>query len=1334
MTLAPTAILLPEEQEIVVGSLVKLDGHYSTDPADLSLTYEWTFTQVPIGSQVGKAGFTNLEADGSIVSFAPDVTGSYTIQLRVNNGTLWSAPVTSIVDVRIILVPNHQNIIPDASFIWNYLSDFWSIVDGRKKFETFWSGAIQIVAAELLKLYQYDYNKSIRDVQDLIQKRWVSFSPALNLDRTKVKFILADDTAGTHASTFVLDSVSGIPTTQPNYTNVVTIPVTDGDFVETPGGQSIALGRVLKLAQRSYTMLRSKEVIASIDHNTDGASSGSTTFTGSGFTASMVGATLRILVDGTAPSLVGDYVISGYTSATQIDVVVPAGITWSAHSSLTYSVLPATPNYSSFFSDLVNVPAGLNNQNWRFSATLSSTEFVFEDEGVSPGDVIQVEISRPDLGFVSNFYGQVVSVDRSSLGFVLNLSDLVDGVAGGWMTPDIQLTLANDLTVSGLAATSGGSLLYTGDALAVKNTVSTLLFRRKYFEKVLTPDSPIDVGPFVIFARPVQIIRNNKIAVDSTIVSVPVLQEYVKQPTIATDGGNTYLITDGGKTQVSRAPYLLSENLDYLIDDDSSVQGICHTLSSSDHITIPFGDLLDRNIQEGDTLLVTIGVTGTTFYVRKVIDSETIQVYPTPTETSTTASFIFTRRLSGKFIRFVSNTFTKTSPAPQRFWAEVVYFDNNNNIENNFGVLVGITQEQVRQTGADIKYKSTVAGLMYALTNGPTISNMELAAQILLGLPFAQNAGVITEINPKFRLRDDGSPRLGRILIAAQDKKGNKTGVTNIYLYPRGGQIFDAVLNDWVPTVPDFSGLAINPETDKEYAVGDEVSQFAPLSKGVQVLEYLSSPDWVDRLVAQGDIASQLQKYHSFQLLINYDLVTVSYLDIVAQFVSSVKAHYLRIASTLFKSFDDSITIDDSIEFTIPLTLYEASSASLPTAVKWDDKDGDEAFLSMEGIFYTRYLVGTDLVTTYSSTTVTSASGGFLNPRLSHHESWDPPLLRGGDLLIIDIGSNAGQYTIDRIDDDNTLDVVLPSGNFTTASNQSFRIYRPVTNPIWSGGVAVTNGVATVDTDPGLGAAGVAEGDLLVFADLGNQNSVVSIVYNIIKVTPDLVTPTLTLDKVIGETTGAYSAWVVRPSLLLSNCVTPFGSGGETFYINTTANAYHIDFFDLGAHNNSWLNVALLQPGSQITVGSDTYTVADIQPGLRRAYVYPATPATLTDQVATISLVPDASNVPISVDFLDRVPNDRIQLDLQASATTGDKANTTALSTDVTLTVENFGTLGTLPGDFFVLLEGGDSTVDKGYGAGVFPIVELVGGGATARLSQALSATGTFRYGIRRNT
>jgi hypothetical protein len=1260
-----TAIIVPNDQEVVVGSIVKLDGRSSFSQNGDITAWSWAFTQVPIGSQVASSGFTNLDEDGSVVSFNPDTTGTYKISLMVSDGTFVSYPTEAIVEVRVIIVPYHQGFIPDASFIWNYLSDFWTLVADRKRFETVWSAAIQVASSEMLKLYQYQFNKSIRDIQDIIQKRWINYSPALPIDKESTSFILADDTAGLHASTFVLDPNTSLPLVdQPSYANEVTIPTSDGSFVSTSYGLPTSIGRILKVGTRSYTFSRAFNTSSSI---------------------------------------------------------------------------------SIFFADRNVVPTGFLNKPWRFSSTIISSTTDFETQGVCPGDVLEVEITRTDLGLVSRFFAQIVSVDRNRMGLVLNLSDLVDGVAAKWMTSDIQITLASDLIVSGLATNSDGSLAYALDAGKIKDLLNSVKFRRQYFETVLTSNSLIDLGVFSIQARPVQVFRNKKVAVDGSVVSIPILQEYIKQPSISSVGGALSIVSDDGTTtSIARAPYLLSENLDYIIDNEAQITGLCNLTAGNPDIDLPLGDLIDRSIEVGDTIAITAGITTKVYNIREVVDSTTLKIDPTPNINGSLVSYTITRRLPGKFIRFVDTAFTKTSPAPKRLWAEVTYFDNGQAIEDNFGVLVRVTRDDLNRAGSQIPYKSAVAGLMFALSNGPTIANLQLSGQILLGLPFAQTAGIIRDINPFFRVRNDGSPLFGRILIESVDNSGTPIGVTNIYLYPQGSQIFDVATNKWVPLVPDFSGIAINPATGVEYQIGDFVAQFAVLSKGVQIQEYISTPDWVDKLVAQGDIQSRLQKYHSFRILMNSDIIASADIDIVAQFIKQARAHYLRLLTTLLKSFDDTESITDSLSFSRDVDFFDSSDLGLPSAVSYDDADDNDSYLTVDGTMYSLYHSGTDLVTTKDSSTVTSALGGLLNPRsLPFIENWDSHKVRPGDLLIVLTGVNAGDYPVLTVPSDTSMTVDLGTGNVKTLSGQKFQIYRPIQNPIFQGSVSVTNGSPTVSvselggsTAGGIGAVGVAVGDILVFANLSVINSTVSHRYTVIEVHPG-VTPTVKLSANISEATGSYTAWIVREKLIhsgvVSPAVNPYSGNLGVFHGTCTSGTRYFNFVDVtSTFYNDWLNIALIRPGDALTLNGITYVIMRFEPANRRVLVTPSLLTNEANAVVTVTLRADRGRSTVAFDFNERLPADYLQLEMDASLSTGDNANTSNGSTDVTLTVNTFSGLLTLPGDYLILRAGADSTRDVGYGQGVFPIQEIIGG-TTARLMDQLTVTGTFRYGIRRN-
>ena len=197
----PVANIASDPTFAVMGSIVRLDGQTSTDPFNLPLSYTWSFITVPIGSGVVQEGFRILNEDGGLVSFSPDIVGEYIIGLKVSNGAYESDIAQARISVRAILVPHGRGLVPDGKFIWSYIRDVWQQVQNKEWFETLWSALIQIAGSELLKLYQNDFNKSIRDIQDQYQRRWIDYEPKLKIDADNCSFFLGNHCAGTDATT-----------------------------------------------------------------------------------------------------------------------------------------------------------------------------------------------------------------------------------------------------------------------------------------------------------------------------------------------------------------------------------------------------------------------------------------------------------------------------------------------------------------------------------------------------------------------------------------------------------------------------------------------------------------------------------------------------------------------------------------------------------------------------------------------------------------------------------------------------------------------------------------------------------------------------------------------------------------------------------------------------------------------------------------------------------------------------------------------------------------------------------------------------------------------------
>jgi len=1195
------AVITPSNQKSVVGTIITLDARNSFNPNSLPLVYFWAFKEVPIGSQVDKYLFTSTEIDDSIVSFSPDVPGFYRIQLIIADINNLSPPTEAEVLISILMVSQNQGLTPDnrAKTLWNSLGDFWNLYSERDKYTTIWSSFIQIISNEMLSSFQVDYNKSIKDIQDYFQKKWLSYSPKLDLSEN-CKFILSEDRAGLLAQTSLINVI-----TQPDYSNVITIPKTDGDFTTTTFGKPTIAGKLVRIGNSSYTTIRSSN----------------------------------------------------------------SGL------------------YSSVFIDRQILRTGLTNLSWRTSSTLTS-DIDLEAQGVSIGDVLVLELSRKGTNLKVPVNVQITAVDRFKISFVFNTEELISGTPSNLISDEDKLTIANSLMISGLTENPMGGLIYTDEALEILNTISTATFKRTYYESLLDQNSVINLGPLSITIKPLHIVRNKRIALSNLVVSIPTLQEYVKQPNLVINGSTISRAVNSTLIPMEREPIVLFENTDYFIDNDAFISAKCNLTALSDTVTIPFGDLIDRDIQENDLLIIDSGLNANQYTIKQILTSEAIKITPTPSTTQSGVKCRIVRRVPIKFLRFVNDLFSPKNKAPISLWGEVTFIDNNPIVEKNFGLLVELTKEQRDRQNINAPYKAAVAGLMFAYSRGPTITNLKLGAQILLGLPFTYHRGVIIDINPEYKLDDNLAPLFGRILIEERTASGKKTGLTDIYFYPRGKQKFNIMTGKWEDQDPDFAGLGINPVTGRLFEVGDFVDQFVVLSKGVEITDYLSDTAWFNAIVGQSNFIANIQKYHKAYLRANPDLYGTADFGFVASFLRKTKPHYIDLLPVALRSFADDVVITDDIFFKPIYTFYEATDLSLPNAAKFDGYYLTPEYLTYDGVMYTRYLYGNDLSTSQANSIVTTQAGGIINPRIN--ELHDTPYIRPGDLLWITNGVNYGKYPIDTIIDDNNLSLNTTS-IFQTLTSQDFSIYRPITNPIYTGEVSVTNASPDI-TFPSGGefSAGIAVNDTLVFlatTSPSRKYTVTQIDQSGIKVFPYIV-----------EGTGTYDVVIVRDDLLTKSLLDD--ESVEPFIAQTTNGDPWISFLPINL-----LHLGIADKNDTIYIqGHPPYTILDFDNNLRRAYVTPIPTITIGTTAKIWRWTQPSKSM--SVDIVDRFIRDPLDIQLNDLNFT---CSVIAGSETVLLIAgaDDPRILGIRPGDFFKFSTGIDSGIDLGYGSGVYPIAEV---------------------------
>jgi len=1412
----PKAAFVPNPAFGVVGSVVKLDGRLSSDPDQKPLLYTWRFVSVPIGSQVQGEGFRTLDTDSdtnspSQVSFSPDIVGQYVLGLKVSNGVFESEEVTQNITIRAILIPHGQGIIPDGKFIWSFIRDVWSQVEGREFFETLWSALIQIVGGELLKLYQVDFNKSIRDVQDRYQRRWLSYEPKLLLDNiahspNPLTFYLGNHCTGENASTInlglegqaiilsedeivvvlgtrlqnvsgetftVLFSIGGanngsyqlqglngtrtgyklvspdldpvndriaedlqwkfpigsvhwelVGTTGSTSTEFATLytertPLEDSllPFFSHPGGGGGSAGDIKKgdvihyptgPNAGFYRIIEKAGSFVTVDHAPPSFS------TDLSIPLSKVYRPVGFKVTQPAQAATNTFSVPYTPGANDISVLAPGRlvvVNGQAHI-IVRSIVDMNQLVPSVIVtvDGDDLLAGLRNLTWRAPATAISTSQEFEDLGLATGDLLGVDVVLKGSDLVSTIVGQVVGVRGNAFGLVFT-----DGALAAGEVPTIPIKtiqkVATDFGVDGIAVAQDGSLLLTGTAKTFFDIINSGQFKRKYWNIPLTPDSIISVNPdFQI--RPSFVIRNRLLPVDADLRSVPTLQEWIVQPTISERNGKLFQVVRGKEFEVSHRPVVLTENLEYIVDDEFAFVGQMIINTGSDVITADDADFADRSMAAGDEFIIEHPLTlAGTYIIKKVLSNNEVQLNrPVPAYVLgpfATAKVNLKRKKKGHFLRFVPGQFTAQNPAPDRLWAEVSFFDNDPNIENNFGILVGLKKETLELVSRDINYRQAVSGLMFAFTSGSEMDSVRLGAQILLGLPFAEHKGIIRSIEEDYRLDVNGVPILGRLLIEDLDSTGKALGTLRIYTYP-------------IDLVSALAGVDINPATGKTYVVGDTVELFAPLSKGVEIIDYVSNP-----LDSNFSAAAQLQKYHTVRLRANDNIFSLDELALVSDFLRKITPSYIAFTLSMASEFADVVNIQDLLFEALRTgedTFVDNASLRIAPTLMYNSRsaDGLRQMIWEQTQWIRR--VGSDLVTTSGTSGVnlchvTSAAGGFINPKVN--EVFQSPLTTTQDKLVVISGQSVGIYDIANVVSDTDLEVSCPAFGFPAETGIRFMIVRPVSESQASGNVACTSGSPTMtwtSSDGPLRVNGVAPGDWIVIA-----NGLVSYLHLIKEVKESVLGNgnwnTLTVTPNAAFTSGSAVTRVFRPPLFSELTLDFTGAGTNIATISSGGNLQ-----------------AALEIGDELildTPDKRRFTILD--PLYNRAtnqiYVTPVLSAGPHNN--TTILKKGRPESAIGWDHVEKYdPIDALEV---AVVETQSLAACTAASALVTLQVERTTAptsgpvawdpqaAGVRPGDLLTLTSGANGAVDVGYGPGVYPIVAV--SSTNVQLSKTLGST-----------
>jgi hypothetical protein len=744
LVVAGTVHVLESTGSDFSGFYVRVEGYLLPD--DLTTGFKYL-------RQRGISGPTTVKP-----TFYPDVAGLYQFDLIVFDLSLFSKPSTTVLNVTESAVA--RGVTPDLRFVWNYLSDFWRLVEDGERIEAYWSGLAQVAASELLTLWQIDYSKSLRDIQRTAQRRWL------------------------HYDFLMQEGLPELSTLRVIYSGIESADIPSGGFSDVAG------------------------------HH----------------------------VDFTVPALMDPVVVNfsgaGNLAAIDMQVTLQAAL-YAVDARIKVTLLPSK-SVSGMNRLRVDAPFAME-----VAATTNAPLFLPGLNALPTGSGIsivarsyKVDRSLQGLGLRE---GDLLLLD----GIGYRIGRLIDDPSDEWSWQ--RVTLLDEIPVPAPTtwSISGQVMSKTLDfdlGLVTPGDTATIEIVQKSTGTIGTLDVRVlGTSPSL----------PSTLSIDATSLGI-----YLSEP----------LVYSVFLKSVLRRTYL---PLDPLIVD------------------IPY---LQEKIRPTDDTEV----------LRRNVD------------------FFFEKRDGRNCLRFV----TAASPGPDvwqygappaRMWAEVTYLDNRSTIEANFGIPAGFTLDDLATFPSNVDYLSSVRGLWYAYFNGPTLFNLKAGTQILLGLPFAEEAGVIEEI------RTDFSASQGRILV----RDLASTAIVRSYAYP--------------------SSLVVekNPATKELYKVGDEVAQFAPLVTGIEVVDWIKDPRWFGGYLGQGAFF-EVEKFFKFLVRVDSTAFNLAALLFAQTFIRRIKPTYtFPLFVVLMKLGDTEITTTDAIALTGRLLLNDlgVSNRSFGMSTMIDEGD-----------------------------------------------------------------------------------------------------------------------------------------------------------------------------------------------------------------------------------------------------------------------------------------------------------------------------------------------------------------------------------------------------------
>jgi hypothetical protein len=843
-------------------------------------------TATLVGSGFGRATalpVANLAAgedsSAKTPSFAPDKPGTYQFQLVVNDGTYDSLVATTLIVV--MQSAMHLGHIPDAEFVWKGLSDFWTLVPDKAPLSTFWSAALQAISSEMLKAWQDDYAKSLRDIQRLYVRKWLRYTPFLD-DRADPSHVFGRDTR-INLPVKELSGTAGEPLedsdgdlTSPNFIDrATTSDLSALDYAKINLLVDIGTGKTREIARSLNTRtVVLRDEMAIYDVIDTGVRNG------------------KAKDDGDLDLFTNLWSSEGAFKSELI---------------LTGDILRITGD-----NELIHLYGiGAGDREMVFVSKLKGTDGHAISVELVEGTVANVTVTADVHNAITVTYDTAQAHTpadvRAAVAAHVRASTLIEVTYGDGDGTDALLAADafNRKALAGISTIGGVSPVPEADSPPVQSKILAFL--------------PGKVAPAAGEGP------HREVPTDTTGLSWEVIRPttafawkvpaYVKSEL---DLETDEVVTKGDQVRFEVA----NQGTGAVSTVHCEVLGSLKTRVAFDSTNllaaVGGGWTMTLKKEDGDPLLDGNGNTTPAYRytyqgvvrLSKIPVDEDLRstprlVWPVK-EPSTTYNENADYTVSSKAIAFDVGTFDITDDdgnfdvlglPPDELWGEVNYFSNEQAIENNFGRRAGLLAEDV----GDLDYLSAVRALWYAYLGGPKVSNLHLGAQVFLGLSIAEVAGVISSIDDLY------TETQGQIVIA--DKAD--PAILRSYLYPRKAGVAD---NLSPPDVTDVNGVVTTPAA-RPYVVGDEVAQFAPLTKGVTVDDYVKSPRWFVSHLRQG-LITEVEKFFTFRVRWSTKAGSPSATstDLAAQFMQKMKPVYTSpILVGLHEVVDDAGPIDKVI-------------------------------------------------------------------------------------------------------------------------------------------------------------------------------------------------------------------------------------------------------------------------------------------------------------------------------------------------------------------------------------------------------------------------------------